>query len=403
MIILALGETGDHMDKIKILLVEQDDERRKEIVRMLQNVEYLSMTGLANTLEEAERILENKTIDVVLIDSKADGNGYDISEKLYSQYSEAAIIMLEDELHEDTLRKAVFSGAKDVLIHPLIPSKMVDAIYKANQHQKESLLSRKDSTPKIRRKNGLGQVYAVFGTKGGVGKTLIAINLAVGIAKMTGKKVALIDLDLEFGDIALSLNVSPKFTIADIVDDIRNIDQDLIESYMIAHDSGIKILPSHSRPMMNDFMNAEDIDIILRTLQSTFDFVVIDMPSRFVDIIQPAFAIADKLLIVTTPDVSSLRNTKTALITLNELNYPKSKIKIILNKVNKRDTIKKKDVETTLNADVIGSIICESRIVSESLNTGQPIMASKSSRTINKDFLNLVKRLTDSSHPIKTK
>lgn len=403
MIILALGETGEHMDKIKILLVEQDGDQRKEIVRTLQNVEYLSMTGLADTLEEAERILENKTIDVVLIDSKADGNGYEISEKLYAQYPETAIIILEDELLEDTLRKAVFSGAKDVLIHPLIPSKMVDAIYKANQHQKESLLSRKESAPKLRRKNGLGQVYTIFGTKGGVGKTFIAINLAIGIAKVTGKRVALVDLDLEFGDIALSLNVSPKFTIADIVDDIRNIDQDLIESYMITHDSGIKVLPSHSRPMMNDFMNAEDIDIILRTLQSTFDFVIIDMPSRFVEIIQPAFAIADKLLIITTPDVSSLRNTKTALVSLNELNYPKSKIKIILNKVSKRDSIKKKDVETTLNTDVLGSIIAEYRIVSESLNTGQPVMALKSSKTINKDFLNLVKRLTDSSRPIKNK
>lgn len=401
MIILALGETGDFMDKIKILLVEQDCEQRKEIVRTLQNVEYLSMTGLADTWDEAERILENKTVDVVLIDAGAEGNGYEISEKLYAQYPETAIILLEEELHEDTLRKAVFSGAKDVLIRPLLPSKMVDAIYKANQHQKESLLSRKDSVPKNRHKNGLGQVYAIFSTKGGVGKTLIAINLAVGMAKTTGKRIALVDLDLEFGDVALSLNASPKFTIADIVDDIRNIDQDLIESYMITHESGIKILPSHSKPMMNDFMNAEDVDIILRTLQSTFDFVIIDLPSRFINIIQPAFAIADKLLMVTTPDVSSLRNTKTALITLNELNYPKSKIKIILNRTNKRDSIKKKDVETTLNVDVIGSIICEPRLVSESLNTGQPIMGIKSSKTINKDFLNLIKRLTDSSQHMK--
>ena len=391
------------MDKIKVLIIELDNINRKEISKILLNVEYISLVGETDAFSEGEALLESKTIDVILIGAQVEGNGYEIAEKIYTLYPEIAIIMLENTLHEETLRKAVFSGAKDVLIYPLVAAKIIDSIYKANQHMKNHAITHKDNYSKVKRKAGLGQVYTIFGTKGGVGRTFIAINLAVSIAKMTGKKVALIDLDLEFGDIALSMNVTPKFTIADIIDDIRNIDQDLIESYLLTHSSGVRILPSNSHPMMNDFINSEDIDIIIRTVQNAFDYVVIDMPSRFVETVQPAFAIADKLILVTSPEVASLRNVKTALISLNELNYPKTKIKVILNKVSKSDTIKKKDVETTLNIDVIGSVVSDYKLVSTSLNTGIPLVETKSSGAIIKDFENLVKRITDHAESIKYK
>lgn len=385
------------MDKIKVLIVDLVSEERNEIAKMLLNVEYISLIGEVESSAETVEVIENNNIDVVLIGSKVEEDGYAVSERLFAEYPELAIIVLEDKLQEETMHKAFFSGAKDVLIRPIVAAKLVDSIYKANQHMKPKVLVHKESAPKVRRKTGQGQVYTVFSTKGGVGRTFIAINLAVALAKTTGKKVVLVDLDLDFGNAALALNVVPKFTIADIVDDIRNIDQDFIESYLIPHESGIKVLPANSQPMMNEFINAEDIDVILRTLQSAFDYVIVDMPGSFSETINPAFAVADKLLIVTTPEVAAVRNVKAALIMLGELNYPKSKIKVILNKVGKGDKIKLKDVETTLGQDVLAPLRVDYKEVISSLNLGIPFVIKNSSRPLTKDFVNLVKRLVDST------
>ena len=134
----------------------------------------------------------------------------------------------------------------------------------------------------------MGQVYTVFSTKGGVGKTFVSINLAASLAKNTEKRVVLVDLDLDFGNAALALNLYPKFTITDVIDDIRHMDSDLIESYLIPHASGIKVLPANLQPAMNDFINAEHIHVILESLRESFDYVVVDMPGRFVETIMPA-------------------------------------------------------------------------------------------------------------------
>ena len=155
----------------------------------------------------------------------------------------------------------------------------------------------------------------------------------------------LLDLDLDFGNAALALNLYPKFTISDVVDDIRNIDSDLIESYLMPHESGIKVLPANLQQQMNDYMNAEHIRIILESLRESFDYIVVDMPARFVDKVMPALALADTLLVVTTPEISSVRNVKALLATLMDLNFPQSKVKIILNKEQIRGDIKQKDIE----------------------------------------------------------
>jgi len=383
------------MDRIKVLVIETTQEERNTITEILNNVEYIILVGESDSVDEAIDFVEDNSVDVILLGAKVSEDGYRAAEKISNEYPEIAIIMLEDDLKEETMHKAIFAGAKDVLIKPYTPSKLVDTIYRVNQLTKKKIMIHKDSSTKIRRKASTGQVITVFSTKGGVGKTFIATNLAVSLSKSTGKRVVLVDLDLDFGNAALALNILPKFTISDIVDDIRNIDADLIESYLIPHESGIKVLPANAQPQINEFINSEHVDIILRTLQSSFDYVIVDMPARFYEPVNPAFAIADKLLIITTPEVSTVRNVKASLITLGELNYPKSKIRIILNKLDSRGEIKPKDVETTLNQTVYSIIAADYKDAVSSLNQGIPIVIRNPKDTISKGINNLVKKLVE--------
>ena len=188
--------------------------------------------------------------------------------------------MMEEALLEETMHNALFAGAKDVLIKPIEPEKLMNAIYRIHQLQEKKVALQKETPQKKTRKSELGQVYTVFSTKGGVGKTFVSINLAASLAKCPGKRVVLVDLDLDFGNAALALNLYPKFTISDIVDDIRHIDSDLIESYLVPHESGIKVLPANIQQQMNEFINADHIRIIIEALRESFDYVIIDMPAR---------------------------------------------------------------------------------------------------------------------------
>jgi pilus assembly protein CpaE len=251
-----------------------------------------------------------------------------------------------------------------------------------------------EKTTAAKNKSSLGQVIAIFGTKGGVGRTFVSANLAVALFKATNKRVVLVDLDLDFGDAALALNIVPQYTISDIVDDIRNIDSDMIESYLIPHESGIKVLAANSKPRITEFINAEHIDIILRTLQNAFDYIIVDMPARFYEPVNPAFNAADNLIMITTPEISTVRNIKSSLMTLNDLNYSKLKIKILLNKADNKLEIKQKDIENTLKSSVYASIDADYKLVPSSLNQGVPIVMKYPKSSVSKGFMSLADKLT---------
>jgi pilus assembly protein CpaE len=383
------------VENIKVLIVEVLPEQRSNIIDILSNVEYIKIVGEADSIGETFKKLEEKKADVILIGAAVSGDGYKVSEKVNLEYSGVSVIMIEENFKEDTIHKALFAGAKDVLVYPFTPVQLVDTIYRAHELSKKKLVIHRENPLKVKKQSYLGNVVTVFSTKGGVGKTFISINLAVALQKESGKRVVLVDLDLDFGNASLALNLEPKSTLSDVVDDIKNIDADLIESYLIPHESGIKVLPANAKPQITEFINAEHIDIILKTLQKSFDYIIIDMPARFYEPVNPAFVIADKLFMVTTPEISTIRNVKSALITLNELNYPKSKIKIILNREDSKGFIKTKDVETTLNQNIYGSISFDYKAAVSSLNEGVSVVQKNMKKGMGKEFKNLARKIIE--------
>jgi len=381
------------MERIKLLVLEEVKEDREDIVDMLSHVEYIELSGETSSSENALILLKQTHIDVVLVGSSVDGDGYQAAEKLLSEYPDIAVVLIETELREDTMYKSLFIRAKDVIIRPFTASKLVNVIYRSYQLMQKKAMIQKEKPAAVKNKSDLGQIITIVGTKGGVGRTFVSTNLAIALFKSTKKRVVLVDLDLDFGDTALALNIVPKYTISDIVDDIRNIDTDVIESYLIPHGSGIKVLPANARPQTTEFINAEHIDIILRTLQNAFDYVIVDMPARFYGPLNPAFAAADNLLMIITPEISTVRNIKSSMMTLNDLNYAKKKNKVLLNKADKKLEIKLKDIENTLKVNVFASIDADYKLVPSSLNQGVPMVMKYPKSSVSKGFMDLADKL----------
>lgn len=388
------------MEQIRVLLVDSIHEVKTTVSSMLANVEYITLVGEADTLEEALVKLEEHEVHVVIVGAEVSEDGYKAAGKITQEYSDIAVIMVDEALNEDTLHKAIFSGTKDIVIYPFTASKLVESIYRSHESLKKKALIRKGSSTKVKRKKELGQVITVFSTKGGVGKTFISTNLAIALKNQTDKRVALVDLDLDFGNTSLALNILPKYTLTDVVEDIRNIDQDLIESYMIPHESGISLLPTSAKPQIQKFVNEDHVGILLHALQNYYDYIVVDMPTRLYSPGSPALVIADTLLLVVTPEISALRNIKTLLIMLKDLNYTQSKIKIILNRAETTGKIKAKDIETTLDQEIFVSIREDYKAALTSLNEGIPVALNAKNRGLSKDFMNLARKLTGNvGHP----
>ena len=390
------------MDMIKVLIAGVQQEEKSSIIDALANVEYISTTDGAENGDQLLEMLEQKHVDVVLLNAHISGNGYKLTEKIVELYPEVAVIIIERDLKEDTMRAALFSGAKDVLLYPFAPSKLVDSIYRSFQQERKRQMSLHTRDSKMKR-GSRGQLITVFGTKGGIGKTFVATNLAVSLAQHNSSRVVLVDLDLDFGNAALALNIIPQFTISDVVNEMAHLDQDLLESYLITHRSGVKLLAANAEPQMTEFVNAEHIDYILRLLKNAFDYVIIDMPARFYEPVDPALQEADMLLLVTTPEVVTLRNIKSCLNTLTLLKYPSAKIKLLLNKVDSRDDIKIRDVEVTLNNKIYASLQADYRQVCSSMNQGIPVVSLYPRSKISRGFHDLACQISDTQKSWKEK
>lgn len=382
------------MEKISVMILEDSIEEKEKLQSVLSNIEYINLAREPKTLSMAMSIIDAESVNVILVSEEFDGDGFSMVEGLTHEYPDRGVIVLTDELKEDTVHKALFSGAKDVILRPYEPSKLLDSIYKVNDSltksiKKEKVVHGKNSLAKI------GQVFTFFSTKGGVGKTFVSLNFAVSLIRETKKKVVLVDFDLGYGSGALALNLTPRYSIIDVINDIRNIDADFLESYLTVHNTGLKILPANLDPKRAEMINAEHLMLIIKTLQSSYDYVVVDMPSSYSEVVKPAISYADKLFMVVLPEISSIRSTKSSLVYLNELNYPKSKIHLVLNKRSRKDDIKSKDVEKTLDQSISFILDADHRKVPYTLNQGIPYVErytrSAISKGMKKFILNMSK------------
>ncbi len=216
-----------------------------------------------------------------------------------------------------------------------------------------------------------GKVITVFSSKGGCGKTFLATNLAFALAA-TGGEVALVDLDLHFGDVAIMLQLFPAHTIQDATS-THGIDTMALKSLLTHHRQGIWALLAPTEPTVADTISPQAVATILKLLRQDFDYVVIDTPAAFSDQVLAAFDESDVIAVLASLDVPSIKNLKLALQTMELLHFPRNRLRVVLNRADSRVGLRLADVEKILGAPV-DATIPSSRSVPLSVNKGHPII-----------------------------
>lgn len=279
-----------------------------------------------------------------------------------------SVILIRRRVDTSVLAEALRSGMREVVEERDLTG-LGEAIKRAHQVYRAVTgpASASDSGP-------TGKLLTVFSPKGGVGKTTIAANLAVALSSRE-VRVCLVDLDLGFGDVAITLQLFPARTIADAVALEDGLDFSVLEPLLTPHRRGFWTLVAPVQPDAKDSIPPALISRILSLLKSNFDYVIVDTSPAFDEHVLQAFDETDELLLVTTLDVPTLKNVKIACETLDLLNFPKPRRHLVLNRADDKVGLTPDKVETTLDMK-IAQAIPTSPEVANATNAGEPITAS---------------------------
>jgi pilus assembly protein CpaE len=222
-----------------------------------------------------------------------------------------------------------------------------------------------------------GTVITVFGAKGGIGKTTISSNLAVALVKEAHQSVVLVDMDTRFGDVAITMDIPVERSIADLARNLDNVTRDSLNDYLVEHDSGVKILPAPTRPSDWRNLGAPQIRDVVDILAQTHDFVILDTPGTFNEVVAAAIEVGTMILLITTLDMASIKDTVLALEMLHErFGNDDERIKVVLNRAGMDTGVRESDVETTLDTTLWWRIPQDNEVL-KAAQLGRPIVMSK--------------------------
>jgi pilus assembly protein CpaE len=354
-----------------IVIIDPSPDVRDQLAARIHHEEEVVRAG---TLAEAETTLQHVRRDVRLVvlgPGLATSEVLSFAEKVDHQREGVGTLLVAETLETGLLREALRAGVSDVLTLNATTDEWDEAIQRARARiAAEHDLA--DGGEAAR-----GRVVSVFSTKGGSGKSLVASNLAVIAAQRSGQRVALVDLDLQSGDLAIMFQLMPALSIYDAAQGADRLDEEALHGYMTAHRSGVDLLAAPMEPSLAEQVDAPAIDAILELLPTMYALTVIDGPPMFTDQMLTALDRSDEIVLIGSMDVPSIKNLKLAISTMSQLGHPREKLRIVLNRADSKVGLRTSEVEKSLGVEIDVSIP-SSRDVPLSINQGEPLAASRS-------------------------
>jgi len=398
-------------DQIRVLIVDDIQETRDHLTKLLGFESDIEVVGSAASGSEALALATRLQPDVVLMDiNMPDMDGIAATERLSAEVPATAVVMMSVQGEADYLRRSMLAGAREFLVKPFSSDELTASLRQVytREHDKQSRLA---AIPMATGSSGgdgasggdgrpEGQIIALFSPKGGVGRTTVAVNLAVAAATELGKSVVLMDGSFQFGDVGVLLNLNPKNkSIADLVPELEAGEPESLDTFIINHSAGIRVLLAPPSPEMAELITPSGVKRVLDALRRGHDLVIVDCTSWFNETTLAILDSADVVLTMLSLEITSIKNMRLFLEVAEQLGYDQNKIKLVLNRADSSLGIRVSDVESSIGRKVDHTIVSDGRSVVYALNRGVPFFLSNREAQVSQDILRLAESIAGERVP----
>ena len=363
------------MNKLKVIVVASETESRITAKNLLEN-ENFAISAYVECKADSFLKINGIYPDVVLCMDEGDHLIYELSRRIYVSMPGVLLVKATDDENVEHNSSTVEFGFHMIVGTSIDADEFVSRVSNLNAIEKKRLT---DDQRRITN----AQILSVYSAKGGSGKTMIATNLAL-LFTQRKKKTLLIDASFYFGDVSLYLDLNPKDTISELVQEGSNITIDTINSFTVLHSSGLNILPAPKSPESAEYITEEHIEKLLSIMRPYYDVIIIDLPVVLNNTTLAAIENSDTVLYVATPDIASLKDVFQVQKVMQSLQQH-DKFKLLLNRFGS-GTLSLKDIKNNCAYPIIGTLHEDEKTVSASISKGSPLVLLPKKTRLAMDF-----------------
>ncbi|MBO6180241.1 AAA family ATPase [bacterium] len=378
------------MNKVQVFILS-DEFSTSEVLKLYCSEFDFERLSVCNSCEDAYGQVSSANESSVLIVDLSDNKTEKIQliSKVSVNISGCKIIALSDNPSVNLIVEVMRSGAREFLPLPLIKNEFSDSMKK--------VLSENSQT----NKNSRCKIISVFSNKGGIGKTSLATNLALELAKVTKENIALIDLNFQTGDITTFLDLKPSFNISYMLENIDKINETFLLSTLERYKrTSLYVLADPPYFKQADDIKPAQITKLFNTLKDTFSYIIVDVEASFEGKNIAALDNSDVILLVTVANLPALRNTQRCLELFDKLGYDRDKTKIVVNRYMDNDEIKEDDVKKVLSKDIFWKVPNNYFAIMSAINKGIPVSEINTSTNVAQSYRELAKYMSDNLYKI---
>ncbi len=366
-----------------IFVLDTNDNSREMIKSYLEELGYSENIRLYGDYSKAiDEIKLQDTPPIVLVDISQDfENQFEKIENIKLLTNK--IVVTSTDYSTDTIVRAMRSGAREFLPKPILKADLQRVIETLSKQENEQ-------------ENSASKIITVYSNKGGIGKTTVATNLAAEISKTTNSKVALIDLNLQLGDVSTFLNLNPSFDVAYVIKNlIDKKSNSILNAFEKYKNTELYILSDPNYIEQSESITPQQIESLFKVLKKIFPYIVVDMSSNIDPNSLKILDCSDLILFTTIVNIPAIRNAQRCLNLFKSRRYPKDKVKIIVNRFMENDEITTNDIETTLGEKIYWKIPNNYFSIMESINKGLTVSEVNTNSNIANSFRNLATTISD--------
>src|SRR5688572_20382908 len=390
-------------EKIRVMIVDDISETRENVRKLLQFESDVDVVGVARTGKEAIQLSQDLNPDVVLMDiNMPDMDGISATEAIRAKQPVIQVIILSVQGDQNYMRRAMLAGARDFLTKPPMGDELISAIRRAGaMAQTERSKSVQVQIAPIAGNVGSlvgyggpkGKIVTIYSPKGGTGCTTLAVNLAITLNN-EDTRVALVDGNLQFGDVAVFLNEQGKNTIIDLAPRAEELDPEIVEDVMLKHSaSGLHVLAAPSRPEYAERVSSSQFAKVLEYLRQMYAYVIVDTAALLTDVTLSAIDVSDLIVLVTTQDIPSIKNCRLFLDLLQTLGIERDRILFVMNRYDKRINITPDRVTENLKQEVVSITPLDEATVTKAVNRGIPFVLDSKNQPAARGIFTLAESL----------